>query len=85
MADLPNQLVELFLQHICHYCCHNLTESVLKVRPHCLLAIVVAAVRRLEEQYKSMAHNSFIFIHEVFDRFSFVSCMIIQHDIGQLR
>ena len=85
MAGLPNQLVELLLRHICDLLRHYLPESILDMGPHGLLAIVVAGVRRLEKQHESVARISLVFVNEIFDRLSFVSCMVIQHNIGQLR
>ena len=49
MAGLPNELLELLLRDVGHYLAHNLPEPPFDVRPHSLLAIVVARVRRLEE------------------------------------
>ena len=85
MAGLPNELVEPFLRHIGYNGAHNLPESVLHMRPDCFLAIVVAGVWRLEHKDEFVACSPFIFNNMVSDGDSFVSCVIVQNDVRQLR
>ena len=48
MAGVKNELLELLLRDVGHYLAHGLLKSPFDVRPHSLLAIVVAQVGRLE-------------------------------------
>ena len=77
MAGLPNKLLELLLRDVSYLSAHDLPESSFHMRPHSLLAIVVARVGRLEEQHESVPAEPLVVGDVSLDSGGLVSCMVV--------
>ena len=84
MARIPHELLELLLRDVGHYLAHNLPEPPFDVRPHSLLAIVVARVRRLEDENESVPTEPLVVVDVSLDSDRLVGCMIVENNVRSL-
>ena len=84
MAGVNNELLELLLRYVSHHLAHGLPKSPLDVRPHSLLAIVVARVGRLEYQDESVPTEPLVIVDVSLASGGLVSCMIVENNVRSL-